>query len=460
MRLRPWATSRQDRWVPIILIVLVSGYITVTLWAIDATSYDVWGGLLVLPVLVAISLPVLRWVARHDASLSERLLVGALFAKMVSTLVRYWQLYGVYEGGADSERYHDAGKAVSNALHSGLAWEVKGPFPGTAFIEGFTGYAYWIIGPSRVGGFFFYSWLGFWGLLLFQRAFRTALPQGDGRRYALLVLFLPSLLFWPSSIGKEAWMTLCLGLGTYGAARLLARQRGGLLALALGLGGITLVRPHMAAILLAALFVGYLARPYSRRSAYGPLAKCLGVIVLVVVGTLLVARAERFFGVEGSSQASLTTLLDDTAARTQQGGSSFDAEPVKSPLQLPAATVAVLLRPYPWEANNVQSFASSLESLLLLGLMWQRRRSLTRLPHLLRREPYVALAVTYTLLFVTAFSSFANFGILTRQRVQVFPFVLILLALPQVAAKAKRVPFVPARVGLVDAATQGERAIR
>jgi hypothetical protein len=34
-------------------------------------------------------------------------------------------------------------------------------------------------------------------------------------------------------------------------------------------------------------------------------------------------------------------------------------------------------------------------------------------------------------MFVIAFSSIGNFGILTRQRTQVFPFVLVLLAVPR-----------------------------
>ena len=39
----------------------------------------------------------------------------------------------------------------------------------------------------------------------------------------------------------------------------------------------------------------------------------------------------------------------------------------------------------------------------------------------------------YTLMFVFAFSSVGNFGIITRQRTQVFPMVLVLLALPAVS---------------------------
>jgi len=36
----------------------------------------------------------------------------------------------------------------------------------------------------------------------------------------------------------------------------------------------------------------------------------------------------------------------------------------------------------------------------------------------------------YSLLFVFAFSSIANFGILARERTQVLPFFLVLLAVP------------------------------
>jgi hypothetical protein len=48
----------------------------------------------------------------------------------------------------------------------------------------------------------------------------------------------------------------------------------------------------------------------------------------------------------------------------------------------------------------------------------------------MRRQPYLALALAYAAMFVVAFSSFANFGNLVRQRVQVLPFVVALLCIP------------------------------
>jgi hypothetical protein len=49
----------------------------------------------------------------------------------------------------------------------------------------------------------------------------------------------------------------------------------------------------------------------------------------------------------------------------------------------------------------------------------------------------VAFALAYTGLFILAFSAIGNFGLLTRQRTQLLPFVLVLLAMPARAPVAE-----------------------
>jgi hypothetical protein len=61
---------------------------------------------------------------------------------------------------------------------------------------------------------------------------------------------------------------------------------------------------------------------------------------------------------------------------------------------------------------------------------------LMRLPKYIFQVPYVAYAASYTMMFVIAFSSIGNFGILTRQRTQVLPLMLVLLVLPYEHAPA------------------------
>ena len=60
------------------------------------------------------------------------------------------------------------------------------------------------------------------------RALKLAVPEADHKRYLLILLFFPSLPYWPASIGKEALMMLALGVVSYGAALLLSdRVRAG-----------------------------------------------------------------------------------------------------------------------------------------------------------------------------------------------------------------------------------------
>jgi hypothetical protein len=95
------------------------------------------------------------------------------------------------------------------------------------------------------------------------------------------------------------------------------------------------------------------------------------------------------------------------------------------------AFVTVLFRPFPFEVSDVTGLAASFEGLFLIGLLVLSRNRIRSIPRLLRTTPYLTYSLTYLVVFVFAFSSFANFGILSRQRVQAIPFLLVLIALPR-----------------------------
>ena len=162
----------------------------------------------------------------------------------------------------------------------------------------------------------------------------------------------------------------------------------------------------------------------------GPVGKVIGVVVLLGVGVVVTAKAASFFEVDGVSGDSVTEVFDYTDQQSGQGGSEFEAVRVKSPVEFPSAMLSVLFRPWPWEAGSAQALIASAEGTLLLILGAASISRLLRLPKYIFQVPYVAYAVTYTIMFVIAFSSIGNFGILTRQRTQVLPLVVVLLALP------------------------------
>ncbi len=422
-------------WPQVFGVLLVTAYAAVTLYGVGRWSYDIWGALIIGPILVAASLPVLAMLTRHDAETDPwlpRLLVTALVVKLLAAVPRWAVAFVLYGGTADASHYHHAGANLALSYRDLILASPPGQIPGTGFIEMVTGIVYAVTGPSLLGGYLLFSWMGFWGLYFLYRAAVIAVPGLHRRRYAALVFFLPSMLFWPSGIGKEAWMTLGIGLTAYGAARMFTRVKGGFVLLAIGLLATLGVRPHITAILFVAVFAGYLLRPNTGASLLGPVAKGVGIAVLVLAGLLVVQQAKDFFGVDSVDSKSVNQVLDNTEVQTTQGGSSFHAKSATSPADVPKAALTVLFRPFPWEAHNLQARLAGLEGLFLIAVV---AGSLPRLRTGLRRlrDPMVAMAVVYTAEFVYAFSRFGNFGIITRERVQVLPFVLLLLCLPKPA---------------------------
>jgi hypothetical protein len=429
-------------WLSIALVSAVGLVAGIVAWLMEHGSYSSFAAVFVAVGLVAISLPMLRAAARHEADPRiVRLLWIAFGVKLASALPRYFVAFGLYDGQADAAAYHEAGSALARQFRDGdFVIDIGRRVQGTGFIQILTGAVYTVTGATDIGGFLVFSWFGFWGLYLFHRAFVRACPQGDHLRYARLVFFLPSLLFWPSSIGKEAWMCLGLGICAYGSARVLTSSRGGVVTVASGLVVLSFVRPHVAALLAAALFAAYLLRGGPRStSGLAPFGKLVGVVVLGGVLMLAVTELESFLGVDAFDRESVELALDEVTQQTGQGGSFVERSRTdRLPSRFPQAFVNVIFRPLPWQATNPQSLLASVEGVLVLGLMVLGLRRLGGALRAAFDTPYVILALTYTALFVYAFSSFANFGILVRQRVQVLPFLLVVVAMPAIRPARER----------------------
>ncbi|MEO5746854.1 MAG: hypothetical protein ABIQ61_02730 [Ornithinibacter sp.] len=422
--MRPWIVGL------VVAAVTGAGFALVWGWAIGMQSYNLWGALLVTPVFVAVNAVLLWRAASREPSPWFGKLIGLAFlAKMLGTLARYYVAYVVYDGASDAERYNLAAASLYQSWREGnVTWDLQNA-RGTQYMELITTAIYTVIGPTTVAAFFVYAAFAFWGAYLLYRAVRIALPDGDHRRYALLIFFLPSMLYWPSSIGKESWLMLFVGVSALGAAKFFAHQRGALALLATGAFGTAIIRPHIAVLLFAGLIVAQLFRPASTR-ATGILNKAAALVVMGAAVWILATQSVELLGTDDITFQSVTQSIETAGGRTTQGGSEFTPVPVDSPLAFPAAAFTILFRPLPWEAGNAQLLIQSLEGMLLLGLTLASWPRLRRLPSTMRRNPFVVFCVIYTISFIVAFSAFANFGILARQRVLMLPFFLVLLALP------------------------------
>ncbi len=284
-------------------LVGITAYAGALAWAMTYTPYAVWGAFLVIPVIIGLNVPLLMRAARTEG---ERwfgvLLTWAFVAKIAGSFARYWMVYGLY-GYGDSTRY------LGYAEKQAVLWRTGqfvydspagGSIVGTHFLELVTTAVYTLTGPSPIAAFVVFALFSFWGQYMLYRAFRISLPEFDHRWYALLIFFLPSLLFWPSSVGKEAFLMLCLGAAALGAARLFQHELGALPLFVAGLVGSTMVRPHVTALVVAAALAALLLRsPTGGRK--GSLVvqgvAVVAVVTLVVLTAIFADRAE-FLGVD------------------------------------------------------------------------------------------------------------------------------------------------------------------
>jgi hypothetical protein len=431
-----WLSLQRARWIGPSSAVVISTssavlYLVALAWAMGRLSFNVWGALVVAPVLLALTVPIALKIGRTEGEQAvTRIILAAGALKLAGAVVRYFVTFTLY-GSGDADGYHIIGANLAHQFRQGdFVVDVGGRIMGTHFIDIVTGAVYTVTGATKLGGFLVFSWLGFLGLVLFYRAFRIAFPDGDGRRYMYLVLFMPSLLFWPSSIGKESWMMLTLGLVSYGAARMLAGRPLGFLAFALGLSGVVMVRPHVGLIAIVALFGSYLLRKSPKPSLLSLPAKLL-VLAILGLGTIVVlTQLSSFFGVKATDVAGAQKILDKTTHQSTQGGSEVEVVRPTSPWNVPYAAVSVVYRPWPYEAGNVQGLAASMEGVVLLGLTLTSLRRLASVPRAMLARPYIAYALVYSLVFAYAFSAIGNFGILSRQRVQLYPLLFVLLCVP------------------------------
>lgn len=432
LTLRQWSTRMRTRQAAIAVVGLSVTALLVVI-VLTADSADV-APLIIVPVLFLFSLPILRREAnRSGDSGLYAILVIALAVKLAGALLRYFVAYNLYPGQNDASGYYGYGVRFALQFRAGDFTTGLPSLTGTDFLRFLSGLVYTVIPASRIAGFLVFAWLGFWGQVFFCRAYRIAVPEGRSRTYAYWVLFLPSLFYWPSSIGKEAWMMLALGVAALGVAHVLVGRTGsGLVVAGLGMWLAALVRPHMAGIVAVAFVAAILLRPGTPSlRQLAPVGKVVSVVAVVALAVVFIGKAQLFLKAEDlTSPAGIARELTEVAQRADNGGSEFTPAVVRSPIDLPLATLTVLFRPLPTEAHNAQALAASVESSVLLLLCILRFPWIMAALRSFRRQPYVVFALVYVGLFVIAFSAFPNFGLLSRERVQVLPLLLVLVTVP------------------------------
>lgn len=398
--------------------------------------------IIILLVLTLVGVMIFTQAARHDAegALLFQVLVLAWIARLIGMGIKLYLFYGVVGEGTDAATYHAAGESIAAVLASGQLPDLP-QFWGTESIELAAGFLYLITGPTLIGGWLVFNFLGLLGTLLHYKAFVTAVPEGNRRLFMLLVFFAPTLVLWTNTLGKDALMVLFLGMAFYGVA-LMVRWGLGLGAVlwsGVGLAGAFVVRPHFGAIVAACLVVVALLRPV-RAGVIGSFIRIATLAGCVALAVAVVRTSASFVDLEDLTVEGVSSFIQERGEGSEQGSTAFQGSFPSTPQGAAIAVVTVLFRPFPWESGNPLLLASSLEGIVLAGLLLYRWRSVGGAIAGARGNAYLGFIVVFTVIFVFFFSSISNFGILIRQRAQLLPFLFVWLAFHGARSRASSEP--------------------
>ena len=150
----------EARWDPIDRPYLIGGTIGIGILCALISAFmglaalDVWTGTIVVLGILALSVPLFQWIARKDGDpWMFRILFAGLLVKLLASLVRYFVIFVIYDGQADSGRYHEAGAVFATRFREGSPIHpipIVEQFPlETQRIADVVGGIYVVTGPSR-----------------------------------------------------------------------------------------------------------------------------------------------------------------------------------------------------------------------------------------------------------------------------------------------------------------------
>ena len=386
-------------------------------------QYDPYSqSLLFVPLLAVGCMAVFTFTCQRDSYL--KLLLGAgILARLAAASLYIWVGFVIYQS-VDAFHYWSVG-LYRVADFSVVGWSAfPPPYWNTNLVNNICGVIMLLTGDALPTLFVIFTLAALWGGYFFYRAFCVAFPRGDRRLFGLLVVLLPSILFWSSAIGKDALAQLFIGIAAYGFAKVGRKLTWlAILICAAGIAGMLAVRPHIAAMLAITCTAAF-AVGETRGGWINVVAKVVLIPVLVVSSFFIIMQAGQFIGVEAGDSQSSINAVNRMTKDTQIGGSAFNIGE-SLPMRIAEAPF-MIFRPFPWEVHSATAGIASLEAMGLLFFAWRRRRNFLAAIHRWR-EPFIAFILIYTVVFSIAFAAAtSNFGILVRERIMMMPLLLML----------------------------------
>lgn len=311
--------------------------------------------------------------------------------------------------GADSNVYYE--KAILGKFDFNF---------GTAAVDGVTSLLVHGLGLGILGCFLVFNIFGTIGLLAFDGALKKATANKSKffKRLATIIIFLPSVSFWSSAIGKDAISFFAMGLALWAALQF--NRRIWLMAFAIFI--MLTVRPHIAGMMVIGLAISVM---FDRETS---LFKRLFLAIFAMIGVaVMVPFALQYAGVSDPNSAeALMDYVENRQSYNMDGGGGVDISNMRLPMQL----FTYMFRPLIFEARSITALAAAIDNLILLYLFIVgcyaliMRKSKKFIEN--RNFMWVYAGLAWVVLAMTS----ANLGIAVRQKWMFVPmFVFLLISL-------------------------------
>ncbi len=286
---------------------------------------------------------------------------------------------------------------------------------GTYFMYAFNYFPAGILQMSFLANTFFYSLLGFFGIVFFYLVVLKTIPFNSKFGGILLfptLLFFPNLHFWSAGVGKDTLLFFCVGMFVYGILRV--SKRIPLLFFSLLLA--FLIRPHIVLFILTAFGFAFLLEKKINK-----FKRVFFAVFLLGLGIAIFPTVMEFAKIEEASTESFeqfsnhkAELLSQNETGSRMSSSSF-----------PTRVFAFLFRPFFFDINGVPSVIASFENLFLLLI--SLKLLINKPIKSFRKAPFIVRGLVLFLVIGTiAFSMvLGNVGIMIRMRNMFLPGMLI-----------------------------------
>jgi hypothetical protein len=343
----------------------------------------------------------------------------------------YFPSYDAMLGG-DARGYHDEAIRLAGIIRAGHPEKISLQL-GTAAVPVVTAILYTPFGGDIYGMLLFCSALSLLSAVVVIKAFAKSCRPVSGSRYYFCILFMPSITMWTSVLGKDSIVAFGMALIAYGVAT--AFKNGlvrALLPLCCGLALVAAVRIHIALVLIVAAAAAALWPQMGSRKVgrLGTAALLIGVILILVPITA------SFVGLRELTLGSAVERQFELGDNSNYGGSAFgqDSGNDKSLARIPIGMWNLVARPYPWEAHNANGALAAAENIFII---WLVACALGRARHVwssVRVNRYLLFCAFTAVGLLMVLSAYRNAGTISRERVQILPFLLAVL----LAANVKR----------------------